>query len=109
MLDGLWIFSSPEHDVLKGSYYGGPVSIGIVNNSFKYFLLLNRWANLDETWQEYSSLKTFSMKNSGCYSNQMEFSKQLFKNLLLWNRCSDFEMIIWRCFSGYPFQNKNCS
>ena len=42
-----WIFSSPEHNILKGSFQGGPVS---VNNFSKH--LPKCWANLDQTWQE---------------------------------------------------------
>ena len=38
-----------------------------------------------------------SIKNSGCYDNQMEFFKEFFKNLLLRNRWSDFEIISQAC------------
>ena len=70
----------------------------VVNNFFKHLLLLNRWANLDQTWQECSLggplQKLFtefdSIKNSGCHGNDIEFFKQFFKNLLLWNHWSDF-------------------
>ena len=63
----------------------------VVNNFFKHFLLPNRWANLDQTWQECSlggPLKNLfteydSIKNSGCHGNEIEFFKQFFKNLLL--------------------------
>ena len=34
----------------------------------------------------------------------MEFLKQFFKNLLLWNLWSDFEIISQECSLGGPFQ-----
>ena len=85
----------------------------IMNNFLKHLLLPNRWANLDQTWQEYSLggllKKLFtefdSIKNSGCHGNEIEFFKQFFKNLLLWNHWSDFEIISQECFFGDPLQN----
>ena len=55
------IFSSPEHNVIKRGAFRVvicPLSVicrasCVVNNFFKH-LLLNRWANLDQTWQECS-------------------------------------------------------
>ena len=102
---------SPEHNVLKGSFYGGAVSV--VNNFFKHLLLPNRWANLKQVWQECSLgcpfqklFKEFdSIKNSGCHGNEMDFFKQFFKNLLLWNRWSDFEIISQECPFDDHFQN----
>ena len=84
----------------------------IVNNFFKHLLLPNCWANLDQTWQECflggPLQKLFtefdSIKNSGCHGNEIEFLKQFFKNLLLWNRWSDFEIISQECSLGDPFQ-----
>ena len=38
-----------------------------------------------------------SVKNSGCHGNQIEFFKDFFKNLLLWNHWSDFEIISQEC------------
>ena len=63
----------------------------VVNNFFKHLLHLNRWANLDQTWQEcfmgglLQKLCTEfdSIKNSGCHGNETDFFKQFFKNLLL--------------------------
>ena len=63
----------------------------VVNNFLKHLPLPNRWANLDQTWQECSLggplqkvFKEFdSVKNSGCHGNKLEFFKQFFKNLLL--------------------------
>ena len=83
----------------------------VVNNFFKHLLLPNRWANLDQTWQECSLggplQKVFtefdSIKNSGCHGNEIEFFKQFFKNLL-WNRWSNFEIISQECSLGDPFQ-----
>ena len=78
-------FSSPEHNVLRGSYCDRSSS-GVrpsvrpsVNNFFKNLLLQNQKANLDKTWQECSLgealqklLKEFnSNKNSGCHGNKM--------------------------------------
>ena len=78
-------------------YDGWLVVLGF-NNFFKHQLFLNCWANLNHTWQECSLggplWKLFaefdSIKNFGCHGNQMEFFKEFFKNLLLWNRWSDF-------------------
>ena len=75
------VFSSPEHNVLRGSYCDRSSS-GVrpsVNNFFKNLLLQNQMANLDKTWQECSLgealqkvLKEFnSNKNSGCHGNKM--------------------------------------
>ena len=83
----------------------------VVNSFFKH-LLPNGWANLDQTWQECSLggplqklfTEFYSIKNSGCRSNEIEFFKHFFKNLLLWNRWSDFEIISWECSFGDPFQ-----
>ena len=52
-------FSSPEHKVLMVSFCDRPMSgvrlaLSVVHNFFKHLLLLNHWANLDETWQECS-------------------------------------------------------
>ena len=88
----------------------------VVNNFFKHLLLPNRWATLDQTWQECSfggSLQKFftefdSIKNSGCHGNEIEFFKffkQFFKNLLPWNRWSNFEIISQECSFGDPLQN----
>ena len=85
----------------------------IVNNFFKHRLFPNCLANLDQTWQECSLggplQKLFtefdSIKNSGCHGNEIEFFKQFFKNLLLWNRWSHFEIISQKCSLGDPFQN----
>ena len=110
----LW---SLEHKVLKGSCSGGDVSVvrcpsSVVNNFFKHLFLPNHTANLDQTWQECSFggplQKLFtefdSIKNCGCHGNEMEFFKQFFKNLLLWNCWSDFEIISEECSLGDPFQ-----
>ena len=45
-----------------------------------------------------------SIKNSGLHGNKIEFFKQFFKNLLLWNRWSNFEIISQECSLGDPFQ-----
>ena len=45
-------FSSPEHNVLKGSFKGGDVSVVRPQQFFKHLLLPNRWANVDQTWHE---------------------------------------------------------
>ena len=42
---------------------------------------------------------------SGCHGNEMEFFKQFFKNLLIWNRWSDFEIISQECSLGDLFKN----
>ena len=84
----------------------------IVNNFFKHLLLPNCRATLDQTWQECSlggtlqklSTEFDSIKNSGCHGNEMEFFKQFFKNLLLWNSWSDFEIISPECSLGDSFQ-----
>ena len=85
----------------------------VINNFFKHLLLPNCWASLDQTWQECSLggplQKLFteidSIKNSGCHGIEIEFFKQFFKNLLLLNRWSNFEIISHECSLGDPFQN----
>ena len=86
--------------------------LSVINNFFQHLLLPNRWANLDQTWQGCSLgvplQKLFtefdSIKNSGCHGNEIEFFKQFFKNLVLWNHWSDFEIISQKCTLGDPFQ-----
>ena len=103
-------FSSAEHNMLKGSFRVVMCPSCVINNFFKH-LLPNCWANLDQTWQDCSLggplQKLFtefdSIKNSGCHGNEIEFFKQFFKNLLLWNRWSDFEIISQECSLGDPF------
>ena len=41
-----------------------------------------------------------SIQNSGCHGNEIEFFMQFFKNLLLWKRWSDFEIISQKCSLG---------
>ena len=65
----------------------------------KCLLGVGWWGGL-KSWSQNS----IPYKNPGCYGNQMEFSKQLFKNLLLWNHCSDFEIISQEYSLGDPFQ-----
>ena len=82
------VFSSPEHKVLMVSFCDCPMSG--VHNFFKH-LLLNHWANLDETWQGCSLgealPKLFKRLNSthisGCHGNQNEKNSKIFENLLL--------------------------
>ena len=65
----------------------------VVHNFFKHLLLLNHWANLDETWQGCSLGEALpklfkrlnSSHNSGCHGNQKEKNRKIFENLLLWN------------------------
>ena len=101
---------------------------------FKHLLLLNRWANLDKTWQECSlggSLKNLftefdSIKNSGCHGNEIEFLahlsttcsrgafrvvrcpscvvKHFFKHLLLPNRWANLDQTWQECSLGCPLQ-----
>ena len=73
----------------------------VMNNFFKHFLLLNRWANLDQTWQECSLggplQKLFtefdSIKNSGCHGNKIEFLAHLSTT------CSRGAFRVVRCLS----------
>ena len=70
-----FIISSPEHKALRVSYCDCPMS-GVR----QHLLLLNHWANLDETWQGcflgealQKLFKEFnSIHNSGCHDNQKE-------------------------------------
>ena len=91
-------FSSPEHEVLMVSFCDRSMSVVrrpscIVHNFFKHLLLLNHWANLDETWQGCSLGEALpklfkrlnSSHNSGCHGNQKEKNRKIFENLLLWN------------------------
>ena len=54
IVKGFILFSSPEHKVLMVSFCDRPMS-GVRRASstisFKHLLLLNHWANLDETWK----------------------------------------------------------
>ena len=84
----------------------------VVISFFKHLFLPNRWASLDQTWQECFFRDPFpklftefvSVKNCGCHGKEIEFFKQFFKNLLLLNRSSDFEIISQECSLGDPFQ-----
>ena len=91
----LFFVSSPEHKVLMVSFCDRPMSgvrrpscvvrrpSCVVHNLFKHLLLLNHWANLDETWQGCflgeALPKLFkrlnSNHNSGCHGNQKEKKK----------------------------------
>ena len=90
------LFCSPEHKVLLVSFCDRPMSVVrrlscVVHNFFKHLLLLNHWANLDETWQGCSLGKALpklfkrliSTHNSGCHGNQKEKNSKIFENLLL--------------------------
>ena len=108
----LFFSANPSTTCSRGAFRVVMCLLCIVNNFLKHLLLPNRWANLDQTWQEYSLggllQKLFtefdSIKNSGCHGNEIEFFKQFFKNLLLWNQWSDFEIISQECFFGDPLQ-----
>ena len=85
----------------------------IVNNFFKHLLLLNHWANLDQTWQECSLggplQKLFtefdSIKNAGCHGNEIKNFKQFFKKspplVRFWNNFIGM-------FLGWPFLKSVC-
>ena len=68
--------------ILMVSFCDRPMSV--IHNFFKHLLLLNHWANLDETWQGCSLgealPKVFKRLNSnhnfGCHGNQNEKKKQ---------------------------------
>ena len=81
-----WTFiSSFEHKVLRVSYCDRPMS---VNNFYKHLLLLNHWANLDETWQGCSLCEALqklfkefnSILNCGCHGNQKEKNAKSLEN-----------------------------
>ena len=103
------LFSSPEHKVLMVSFCDRPMSgvrrlLCVIHNFFKHLLLLNHWANLDETWQgcslDEALPKLFkrlnSNHNSGCHGNQNE--KKMAKSLKIvfsetrWHRALIFGM-----------------
>ena len=86
------IFSSPEHKVLMVSFCDHPMSVmrcasSVVHNFFKHLLLLNDWANLNETWLGCSLGEALpklfkrlnSNHNSGCHGNQKK--KKIAKSL----------------------------
>ena len=90
------IFSSPEHKVLMVNFCDRPMCgvrrpSCVFHNFFKHLLLLNHWANLDETWQGCSLGEALpklfkrlnSNHNSGCHGNQKEKNSKIFENLLL--------------------------
>ena len=70
---------------------GRPSGRPSVNFSFKRHLLINHWANSNQTSQEHTLgealpklFKEFnSMQNSGCHGNQKANKSTIFKNLLL--------------------------
>ena len=49
-----FFFSSPEHNYSRRAFRVVMCPSSIINNFFKYLLLPNRWANLDQTWQKCS-------------------------------------------------------
>ena len=89
ILHTLELFSSPEHKALMVSFCDRPMSgvrrpSCVVHNFLKHLLLLNHWANLDETWQGCSLGEALpklfkrlnSTLNSGCHGNQKEKKKK---------------------------------
>ena len=100
-----FLLSLPEHEVLMVSFCNRPMSVArcpscavrrpscFVHNLFKHLLLLNHWANLNETWQGCSLgealPKLFKRLNSslksGYHGNQNEKNSKIFENLLLRN------------------------
>ena len=115
--------------MLKGAFRVVMCPSCVVNNFFKHLLLPNRWANLDQTWQECSlggPLQTLftefdSIKNSGCHGNEMEFFKQFFKklhkNMALVNgdvlhfrdMKKFFKNLLRNCWSDFEIIPKECS
>ena len=94
------VFSSPEHKVLMVSFCDRPMSS--VRNFFKHLLLLNHWANLDETWQGWSFGEALpklfkrlnSNHNSGCHGNQNE--KKIAKSLkIFFSECRRHRALIF--------------
>ena len=87
----VFIFSSPEHEVLMVSFCDRLMSV--VHIFFKHLLLLNHWADLDETWHgcslDEALPKLFKRLNSSHYSgghgNQKEKNSKTFENLLIRN------------------------
>ena len=104
--------SSPEHKVLKGSFYDHLMSV--VRRQL--FLLTSSPPKLHSQFEpnlagmflKRSSLKLCaeldSIKNSGYYGSEMDFFKQFFKNLLLLNCWSNFKIISQERSLGDPFQ-----
>ena len=83
----------------------------VVNNFFKHLLPQTArpiWTKLGRILPWEVLLKNCSQNlipsKTGCHGNEIEFFKQFFKNLLLWNRWSDFEIISQECSFGDPFQ-----
>ena len=86
--------SSPEHKVLRVSYCDRPMSSVCCPSSFNNFskhLLLNHWANLDETWQGYSvgeALQNCSknlIPSITLVAMATKRRKKIFENLIFWN------------------------
>ena len=57
------------------------------------------WEVLFKNWSQ-----NLIPSKTGCHDNEMEFFKQFFKNLLLRNHWSDFEIISQECSLCDPFQ-----
>ena len=101
-------FSSPEHEVLMVmvSFCDRPMSgvrrpSWVIHNFFKHILLLNHWANLDETWQGCSLGEALpklfkrlnSNHNSGCHGNQKE--KKIAKSLRIFSETRRHRALIF--------------
>ena len=117
-------FSSPEHNVLKGSFKDHLVSVVrclscavrlpscVANNFFKHLLLPNRWANLTK----FGSNVPWEVLFKNCSQNLIP-SKNSVAIVTKWNSLSnslkffssgtagpDFEIISLECSLGDPFQ-----
>ena len=124
----LRFFSSPEHNVLRGSYCdrsSSGVRLSVcpsvrpsvhpsvrpsVNNFFKNLLLQNQMANLDKTWQECSLgealqklLKEFnSTKTLVAMATKWLKMEKIFKNLLVTNHKAGSIHILYEASLGDP-------
>ena len=108
-------FSSPEHNVLRGSYCDRSSSVRpsicpSVNNFFKNVLLQNQKANLDKTWQECSLgealqklLKNLiQTKTLVAMATKWLKMEKIFKNLLVTNHKAGSIHILYEASLGDP-------
>ena len=116
-----WPFSKIDREILIRQnlwlwWMGGYLHYTEIKEFFNNLLLWNCWldfgiisqiCSLGDPFQKlfvkFGSIKNVALVNGG-YLHYTEI-KEFFKNLLLWNRWSDFEIISQGCSLGDPFQN----
>ena len=107
-----WNFDPSKNVALVN---GGYLHYTEIKEFFKNLLLWNRWSDFEiisqgcslgdpfqNSFGNFDPSKNVALVNGG-YLHYTEM-KEFLKNLLLWNRWSDFEIISQSCSLGDPFQ-----